>query len=183
MLPSPLPPSAAQSGWGRGRGFRAAAQHLRLPFRADAHDAPHAPRNIFHTSDSQVSPAKLPAAQYPGSVSAQHLARSLPRTMRTMRTMRLMPTADSRWPTADSRRPTYTPVSYHAPRRRANTRCGRKSRGGSVCLASLDEAAVGSQGRGRLEWMGHVSQLRRGDRQSRPSLAHLSPLSRPSGAR
>jgi hypothetical protein len=71
----PVPPSAAQSGRGRGRGFRAAAQHLRLPFRADAHHAPLGPRNIFHASDSQVSPAKLPAAQHPGPGSAQHPGR------------------------------------------------------------------------------------------------------------
>jgi hypothetical protein len=86
----PAPPSRGGAG---GGVFEPPRNIFDFPSAHHAHDAPHAPRNILHTSLPQVSPAKFPAAQYPGPVSAQHLARSLPRTMRTMR---LRPTADSR---------------------------------------------------------------------------------------
>jgi hypothetical protein len=120
--PNPLPPSLRGKGgkarliaprFGEGSSIRRAASMTRhratscplpsAPHAHDAHDAPHAdspahhaphaPRNILHTSFPRLSPRNPPAAQPPCPVPAQHLARSLPRTMRTMRTMRLMPLA------------------------------------------------------------------------------------------
>jgi hypothetical protein len=77
---------------------------------------PIAPRSILHTSFPRVFPARFPAAQHPGPVPAQHPAYSLSRTMRTMRLR----------PIAGSRPAIYTPVPYHNPGQRANTRCGEK---------------------------------------------------------